>query len=111
MEDIQVWEVFKVKGENMEEKISNRIFLKQKLINELNELKEKINKSDTDKIRFRIETKHWYGYLEPFLAKNKSYISIYKNIVLLLVDQTINVVRKDINILTSEYNKKKDELK
>lgn len=73
----------------MEEKISNTIFLKQQSINELQELKEKINKSDTDKIRFRIETKHWYGYTEPTLMKDKSKLNISKYTMLKIIDKAI----------------------
>jgi len=57
----------------MDEKISNTIALKQQIINELEKLSMDVKESVTKDIRFRIETKHWYGYSEPFLKKTDIY--------------------------------------
>lgn len=83
----------------MEEKISNTIFLKQQSINELNELKEKIKKSDTEKIRFRVETKHWYGFTEPHLIKDKNKLNISKYTMLKIIDKAIEEERAYIDKL------------
>lgn len=83
----------------MEDKISNTIFLKQQSINELNDLKEKIKKSDTDKIRFRIETKHWYGFTEPTLIKSKDKLNLSKYTMLKIIDKAIEEERAYIDKL------------
>ena len=83
----------------MKEKISNTIFLKQQSINELNDLKEKIKKSDTDKIRFRIETKHWYGFTEPTLIKSKDKLNLSKYTMLKIIDKAIEEERAYIDKL------------
>lgn len=83
----------------MEDKISNTIFLKQQSINELNDLKEKIKKSDTDKIRFRIETKHWYGFTEPTLIKSKDKLNLSKQTMLKIIDKAIEEERAYIDKL------------
>lgn len=83
----------------MEDKISNTIFLKQQSINELNDLKEKIKKSDTDKIRFRIETKHWCGFTEPTLIKSKDKLNLSKYTMLKIIDKAIEEERAYIDKL------------
>ena len=56
----------------MNEKISNTIALHQMSINELKEIKHRVETTESEDVRFRIETKHWYGYSEPFIAKDES---------------------------------------
>lgn len=95
----------------MEEKISNTIFLKQQSINELNNLKEKIKKSDTEKIRFKIETKHWYGFTEPFLIKSKDKLNISKYTMLKILDKAIEEERAYIDKLIDMEIQKKEMIK
>ncbi len=94
----------------MDNKISNTIFLKQQSINELNELKEKINKSDTEKIRFRVETKHWYGYAEPHLLKDKNKLNISKYTMLKIIDKAIEEEKTYIDkLIDMEIENRKEE--
>ena len=53
------------------DKIENSIALCQVTIETLEKIKERVKTSETEEIRIKIETKHWYGYSEPHLAKEK----------------------------------------
>ncbi len=83
----------------MNEKISNTIALHQMSINELNEIKHRIKTTATDDIRFRVETKHWYGYSEPFLAKSKDKLEISVYTMNLILDEAIDKEKEKINKL------------
>lgn len=84
----------------MEDKIGNSIALHQQTINEIEKLKLKIEDSSTEDIRFRIETKHWYGYgLEPTLCKEKSVLDISKRTMQTILDEAINKERERIDKL------------
>lgn len=83
----------------MNEKISNTIALHQMSINELNEIKHRIETTATDDIRFRVETKHWYGYSEPFLAKSKDKLEISVYTMNLILDEAISKEKERINKL------------
>lgn len=82
----------------MNDKIGNSIALHQQTINELANLKYKVSSSEGD-IRFRIETKHWYGYSEPFLSKEKSVLDLSKYTMKVVIDEAINKERERINKL------------
>ena len=79
----------------MNEKISNTIALHQMSINELKEIKHRVETTESEDVRFRIETKHWYGYSEPFIAKNKDKLEISVYTMNLILDEAID---KLINI-------------
>lgn len=83
----------------MNEKNTNTIALHQMTINELKELKHKVETTATDDVRFRIETKHWYGYSEPFLAKRKDKLEISTYTMLLILDEAINKEKERIDKL------------
>ena len=83
----------------MEDKIGNSIALHQQTINELNELKEKVETNQSEKIRFRIETKRWYGYSEPFLAKEKDIVDLSKYAMQVILDEAIKKEKERINKL------------
>lgn len=83
----------------MEDKIENSIALHQQTINELEELKEKVEANQSKKVRFKIETKHWYGYSEPFLAKDKDKLEISVYTMNLILDEAINKERERIDTL------------
>ena len=83
----------------MEDKISNTIALYQQTINELKELKERVEKSKTENIRFRIETKHWYGYSEPFFVTDKHKLNISKYSMQEILDEAIKKERERIEKL------------
>lgn len=60
------------------EEIYKQIAEHQEVIEELTELYNKINDSVTENIRITIQTKHWYGYGEPFIKKCKSKLDTEK---------------------------------
>lgn len=81
----------------MNEKISNTIALHQMAINELKEIKHKVQKTATDNVRFRIETKHWYGYSEPFLKKDRHILYVSKDTMQSIINSAIEKERERIN--------------
>ena len=83
----------------MEDKISNTIFLKQQIINETNNIKNKVIEVEGKKVRFRIETKHWYGYSEPHLVKDRDILNISKETMIQILDEVIEHEKKQINKL------------
>lgn len=83
----------------MDEKISNTIVLHQVAINELEEIKHRVEKTATDDIRFRIETKHWYGYSEPFIAKTRDKLEISTYTMLKILDEAIKIEKQNIDKL------------
>ncbi len=82
-----------------EEKIDNSIALHQQTIYEIKEIKERIKNSKTDNIRFRVETKHWYGYSEPFLSKDYHELNISKYTMQLILDEAIKKEKEKIDKL------------
>lgn len=82
-----------------EEKIYNSIALQQSKIKELDKIKQQVNLSETKDIRLKIETKHWYGYSELFLAKDKHKIEISKSTVITILEEIQNKCRERINKL------------
>ncbi len=96
----------------MEDKISNSIALYQCCINELEELKKRVQTSETEDIRFIIKTKHWYGYSEPFLGKEKTRIDISKYTMEVVIDEAINKQRERINqLIDMEIENRKEGVK
>jgi uncharacterized protein (UPF0128 family) len=83
----------------MEEKIYNSIALHQGIIYEIEKIKSCIKESKTKKIRFRVETKHWYGFAEPFLKKDYHKLNISKETMQVILDEAINKERERINKL------------
>lgn len=92
----------------MNDKIGNSISIHQQTINELEELKEKIYKNQADKIRFRIETKHWYGFDIPHLMKKKSIIDLSEYTMKIVLEEAINKEKERINkLIDMEVSKRK----
>lgn len=83
----------------MEEKIENSIFLHQGIINELEEVLKRVETSETEKIRFRVETKHWYGFSEPLLLWERTPLRISKKTMQVILNEAINKERERINKL------------
>ena len=83
----------------MEEKIENSIALHQNAINILEKIKERVETSETEKIRLKVETKHWYGYFEPLLAKEKHKLEMDKYSVNVLLETAIKLERERIDKL------------
>ena len=89
-----------MKNENeMDEKIYNTIALHQMSINELMEIKRRVETTAMDDVRFRIETKHWYGYSEPFQNKTKDTLKISVYTMKLILDEAINKEKEKIDKL------------
>ena len=83
----------------MKDKIGNSIALHQMAINELKAIKHRVNTTATDDVRFKIETKHWYGYSEPFLAKNKDKLNVSVYTMNLILDEAIKKEKERIDKL------------
>ncbi len=81
----------------MEEKIGNTIAKHQQIINELKLLLLDINNSDTKNIRFRIETKQWHGYSEPFLKKDRHILNLSKDAMQSFINFAIEKEEERIN--------------
>ena len=83
----------------MEEYIEDSIALYQYKIEEYGKIKGAIKSSGAKKIRFRVETNHWYGFDEPFWIKRKHKLGISKEAMLNLLDLAIEKEREKINKL------------
>ena len=55
--------------------------------------------TESEDVRFRIETKHWYGYSEPFIAKNKDKLEISVYTMTLILDEAIKKEKERIDRL------------
>lgn len=93
----------------MIEKISYAIALHQQTINEIEELKERVENSKTEKIRFRVETKHWYGYSEPLLLTRNQKLNLSKYTMQTILDEAINKERQRINTLIDNEIKEREK--
>lgn len=51
----------------------------------LEKIKERIQASETEDIRIKIETKHWYGYSEPFIQSITDRITLPKRTIYTIV--------------------------
>ena len=84
----------------MNEKISNTIAAKQQNINEIIKLKDKIRHSIGKDVRFRIETKHWYGYAEDIhFGKERDILDIPTETMIVILDGVIDKEKEKINKL------------
>lgn len=83
----------------MNDKISNTIAIKQQIINELEKLSLDVKESVTNDIRFRIETKHWYGYSEPFLKKDRHILDVSKDTMQSIINSAIEKEKERIEKL------------
>lgn len=90
-----------------EQIIDEQIRTKYEMIKELEELKRKIATSEGKKVRFKIETKNWLGFSEPFLAKEKSNLNMSRHTLMAIIDEMLDKIKKDLDDLT----KKRAELR
>lgn len=96
----------------MNEKICNTIALHQMSINELLEIKHRVETTNTDDVRFRVETKHWYGYSEPFLSKRKDKLEVSVYTMKLILDEAITKEKERIDkLIDMEIENRKGENK
>ena len=91
------------------DKIENSIALHQGTIETLKKIKERVETSETEEIRFKIETKHWYGFSEPFLQKEKHKIETTKYSATVLLETAIKLEKERIDKLVDmEIEKRKE---
>ena len=90
-----------------EQIIDEQIRLKYETKKELERLKEKTLTSEGKEVRFKIETKHWYGFDMPFLAKDKDILNISKNTLIAIINEMLDKIKENIDYLT----KKRAELR
>jgi hypothetical protein len=93
----------------MLDKIENSIALHQETIETLKKIKERVETSETEEIRFKIETKHWYGFSEPFLKKEKHKIETTKYSATVLLETAIKLEKERIDkLIDMEIEKRKE---
>lgn len=83
--------------DNIEERVNNSIMIHQQTIKQLRELKEKVHNNQDEQVRFRIETKHWYGYDTPHLLKNRSIVDLDEYTMKVVLDEAIKCENRRIN--------------
>lgn len=81
-----------------EEEIYDYISENQNNIEIVKKIKERVASSETEEIRVKIETKHWYGFSEPFLGKEKHTIITTKKTMQEILDEVVNRAKKEINL-------------
>lgn len=92
----------------MDDKIANTIALHQMVINELEEIKHRVETTATNDIRFIIQTKHWYGYSEPFTAKTREKLEVSTYTMLKILDEAIKTEKQNIDkLIDMEIEKRK----
>ena len=67
-------------------------------LDEINTIRGRIRASTPEKLRVKIETKQWFGFSEPFLAKEHSKIYASKKTMLKLLSVMEDEAKKEINI-------------
>lgn len=88
-----------------EQIIDEQIAKKYKIKKDLEKIKNKLE--STEEVRFKIETKHWYGYGEPFLVKDKDILNISKYTLIAIIDEMLDKIKESLDDLT----KKRTELR
>jgi hypothetical protein len=83
----------------MNDKIANSIALHQATINELKDIKKKVENNIDDKVKFRIETRQIFRIWEPYITKCRDKMDIGPHTMLTILDQAIQVERDRINKL------------
>lgn len=83
----------------MDDKIANSIALHQATINELKDIKKKVEKNIDATVKFRIETRQFFHAWEPYILKHKDKLSIEPHTMMVILDQAIKVERERINKL------------
>ena len=85
-----------------EQIIDKQIEEKYEKKKELEALKEKILISEGKEVRFKIETKNWLGFSEPFLAKEKSNFNISKHTLIAIIDEMLDKIKENLDYLTKK---------
>ena len=84
-----------------EQIIDEQIRIKYKMKKELEELKGKILTSEGKEVKFKIETKNWLGFSEPFLAKEKSNLNINRHTLIAIIDELLDI-KENLDYLTKK---------
>ncbi len=93
-----------------DEKTDNSIILQKSRIEEIEKIKQQVALSETKDIRIKIETKHWYGYSEPFLAKKKHKILLQKSTMIAILNGIQSKCRERIDkLIDMEIERRKSE--
>ena len=93
------------------DRIENSIVLHQGTIMNLEKIKKALEESETENIRFKIETQHWYGFSEPFLGKQKHKLYMSKYSANVLLETAIKLERERIDKLIDVEIEKRRSLK
>ncbi len=90
--------------------MENTLTLHCKTIEELKELKRKVQRNCKNEVKFKIETKHWYGYREPLLLKESNQINLSNYAMCLIIDEAINKEREKIDNLINIKNEEEEKI-
>lgn len=85
-------------------KVYEKIATLQGEIAQSQEIIHSIEESDSDKIRLKFETQHWYGFAEPFLGKDKIKVETSKSFLLTIFNTIIENRTKEIDKLIKSCN-------
>ncbi len=85
-----------------EQIIDLQIAKKYEIKKELEQLKEKILTSEGKEVRFKIQTKKWLGFSEPFLAKEKTNLNISKHTLTAIIDEMLDKIKEQLDYLTEK---------
>lgn len=77
--------------------IENTIFEKKSIMKQIEYMMEQVKESESDYIKVKFETKHWYGFTEPFLSKDKHKFTIEKEIMLKILQAILDREQNEIN--------------
>ncbi len=96
----------------MDDKIANSIAHHQAIINELQDVKEKVKNNVDDKVKVRIETTQIFRIWEPYLTKTKNKFDLSPSTMFAILDQAIAIERERINkLIDMEIDKRLSEKK
>lgn len=93
-----------------EEKTYNSIILQKSRIEEIEKIKQLVASSETKDIRINIETKHWYGYFDPFMKKEKHKTKLTKDTTILILEGLQDKCKERIDkLIDMEIERRKNE--
>ena len=97
---------------NKEERIYDSIAKCQQTILELEELNSRIMGSEGENVRFRIETKHWYGYgIDMHFGKERRILDISKYTMYAIIKSAIKRQKERINSFINDIIKERKSKK
>lgn len=87
----------------MNEEISNRIAFHQKTINDLKEIKKRVETNITDnvkvKVKLRIETTHWYDIFDPIRMISQDRLDVSIDTMIIILEEAIKKEKEEIDRL------------